>query len=52
MTSTDLTKLAIAGAILFGVYKFVPNHAAKAMVLGVAGVMVGKQLPYVSDVLA
>lgn len=38
----------IAAAIVFAVYKFVPNNAVKAMALGVAGVMVGAYVPYVN----
>ncbi|GKS96769.1 MULTISPECIES: hypothetical protein [unclassified Acidovorax] len=51
MTSSQMTKLAVALAACFAAYKFVPHPAAKAMALGVAGVIVGKQLPYVSDAL-
>lgn len=38
----------IAAAIVFAVYKFVPNNAVKAMALGVAGVMVGAYVPYIN----
>ena len=51
MNTADLTKLGFAAAILFGIYKFVPNQAAKAAVLGVAGVIAAKQIPYVKDVM-
>jgi hypothetical protein len=44
-TIENLTKLAVPAAILFAIYKFVPNQAAKAMALGVGGVLIAKQLP-------
>lgn len=43
--------VAISAAILYAVVKFVPNQSVKAMALGVGGVIVGKQLPYVKDSL-
>jgi uncharacterized BrkB/YihY/UPF0761 family membrane protein len=46
----NLVPVAIASAILFGIYKFAPNAAIKAMALGAAGAIVAKQLPYVKDV--
>ena len=52
LTSSQLTKLGMALGICFAVYKFVPHSAAKAAALGVAGVVVGKQVPYLSDALA
>lgn len=52
MTSSQITKLGLALGICFAVYKFVPHPAAKAAALGVAGVIVGKQVPYVQDALA
>lgn len=51
LTSSQITKLAMGLAACFAVYKFVPHQAAKAMALGVAGVIVGKQLPYVREAL-
>lgn len=50
MNADQLTKLAIAGAMIFAAYKFGPAWA-KAAALGVAGVAVAKQLPYVKDVV-
>lgn len=47
---TNLVPLAIAGAILFGIYKYAPSPALKAMALGAAGAIVAKQIPYVQDV--
>lgn len=52
LTSSQLTKLGVALAICAGIYKFVPNAAVKAAALGVAGTIVAKQIPYVSDALA
>lgn len=51
MDSATMTKMALGGAVLFAIYKFVPNQAVKAMALGAAGVMVAKQLPYVKDAI-
>lgn len=45
-----LKKIAIAGAVLYGIYRFAPNSAVKAMALGAAGGIVAKQTPFVKDV--
>ena len=50
MTQADLTKLAIAGAILFGAYKY-GNGMVKAGAVAVAAGIVAKRVPYVKDVL-
>lgn len=50
MDTKDLTKLAIAGGILFAVYKFAPAWG-KAGALAVAAGIVAKRVPYVKDVL-
>lgn len=43
-------KLAIAGAVLYGAYKYLPGGAVKnAMVLGVAGVLIARNTPYVNQ---
>lgn len=52
LTTSQITKLAMGLGICFAVYKFVPHPAAKAAALGVAGVIVAKKVPYVSDALA
>jgi uncharacterized protein (DUF2062 family) len=52
LTSSQLTKLGVALGIAAAVYKFVPNQMVKAAALGVAGTIIAKQLPYVSDALA
>lgn len=51
LTSSQLTKLAIGLGACFAVYKFSGHQAAKAMALGVAGVIIGRQVPYVRDAL-
>lgn len=51
MSQSEMTKLAMAFGILYGVYKFVPNQLAKAAALGVAGVIIGKRVPVLKDVL-
>jgi hypothetical protein len=51
MTSSQMTKIAIALGACFAAYKFIGHPAAKAMALGVAGVIVAKQTPYVQDAL-
>lgn len=51
MTSSQMTKIAIALGACFAAYKFVAHPAVKAMALGTAGVIVGKQVPYVQDAL-
>ncbi len=35
--------------ILYGVYKFAPQQQVKAMALGVAGIIVAKQVPILKD---
>ncbi len=52
LTSSQLTKIAIALGMCYAAYRFVPGAAAKAMALGVAGTVVAKQIPYISDALA
>lgn len=39
----------IAGLILFGMYKFIPNSVVKTMVVGVGGVMLANYVPYVNN---
>jgi hypothetical protein len=51
MDQAKLVSLAIAGAILYAGYRW-GNPAVKTMALGAAGVVVAKQVPYLSDVLA
>lgn len=51
MTQSEMTRVAMALAGLFVIYKFVPHQAAKAAALGVAGVIVAKQTPVLKDVV-
>lgn len=51
MDSQALVKSGIALAIVFAVYKFVPNAAVKAAALGVGGMIVAKQVPYVNEAI-
>jgi hypothetical protein len=51
MTQSDMTKLAIALGICYAAYKFVPNQAAKAAALGVAGVVIAKKIPVLNTQL-
>lgn len=52
MSQSQIVKLALALGITWGIYRFAPWPAAKAAALGVGGVIVAKQLPYVGDALA
>lgn len=49
MNQAAMMKTGIALAIVFAVYKFVPHQAAKAAALGVGGIIVAKNVPYVKD---
>lgn len=51
MDSAKLTQLAIAAGIVYAVYRFAPDQAVKAAAVGVLGIMVAKQTPYVKDVV-
>lgn len=44
--------VAIALGAVYVAWKFAPSQTVKAMALGVGGVVVGKQLPYVREALA
>ncbi len=50
-SAENLTKVGIALAVVFGVYKFAPNAAVKAAALGMGGVILGKQIPFVKEAL-
>jgi hypothetical protein len=52
LTTSQLTKLAIGLGICYAAYKFSGSQPVKAMALGCAGVIVGRQVPYLSDALA
>lgn len=54
MTEEQKKKLmgvAVALAIVYVVQKYAPMQAVKAMALGVGGVVLAKQLPYVREAL-
>jgi len=50
MDQSKLMQLAIAGGILFAAYKFGPGPV-KAGALALAAVAVGKNVPYVKNVV-
>lgn len=41
--------LGIALVAVYAAYRFAPNQTIKAMALGVGGVMVAKQVPYIKE---
>lgn len=51
LTSSQITKLAVALGICYAGYKFSSSAPIKAMALGCAGVIIGKQVPYLGDAL-
>jgi NAD(P)H-dependent flavin oxidoreductase YrpB (nitropropane dioxygenase family) len=51
MDTSKLVPLGIALGICYAVQHFVKNQAVKAAAIGVAGVIVAKQIPYVQDAL-
>lgn len=51
MNAAELTKYAIAGGLLFALYKFAPNAMVKGAVIGVAGTIVAKRTPFLKDVV-
>lgn len=48
MDTTKLMSLAITAGILYAAWKFGPAEV-KGMALGVAGVMIARQIPYVQN---
>lgn len=50
MSQSDLTKLAIAGGILFAAYKY-GNPMVKGGAIAVAAGIIAKRVPYIKDVL-
>lgn len=50
MSTENLTKLAIAGGILFAGYKW-GNSMVKGGAIALAAVVIGKQVPYLKDVI-
>lgn len=51
MNLNSLMKPALALAALWAVYKYGPNNAVKGAALGIAGVVVAKQVPVIKDVI-
>lgn len=51
MNTAALTKIAISLGVMYAAYRFIPNQQAKAASLGVMGVIVAKQIPYVQQSL-
>lgn len=45
-----MKKTVIKLGILYALYRFVPVQAVKAMALGVAGVTIAAQVPYLNGV--
>ncbi len=52
MTQDQIMRMGIALAMCYAAYKFAPKEQIKAAALGVAGVIVAKQVPYIQDALA
>lgn len=52
MDKAALIKLAITGAALFAAYRFAPSPVIKTAVLGIAGVVVVKNTPFVNKYVA
>ena len=50
MSSDDLKKIGLAGALLFAAYRFGPAPV-KAGALAVAAGVIAKRVPYIKDVL-
>lgn len=49
MNQAQLMKIGISAALIYGAYRFAPNPTVKAMVLGVAGVAIAKNVPVVNQ---
>ena len=51
MDTSKLIPLGIALGICYAAQKFIPNQMVKAGALGVMGVIIAKQIPYVKDAI-
>lgn len=51
LTTSQLTKLGVALGICYGVYRFVDKPEVKTAAIGIAAVIVARQVPYVGDAL-
>jgi hypothetical protein len=47
----DFKKLGIALAAVYAIYRFAPQAQVKAAALGVGGVIIARNLPFVRDVM-
>jgi hypothetical protein len=47
----NLKQSAIAAAVALAVYKFAPNAAVKSAAVGVLGVIVAKNVPFIKDAI-
>ena len=47
--NANLSKVAIGAAICYGVFKYVSNPAVKSAAIGVLGIIVAKQVPFLKD---
>ena len=47
----NIKQTAIAAAVAFAVYKFAPHPAVKSAAVGVLGVIVAKQVPFVKTAI-
>jgi hypothetical protein len=52
LTTSQLTKLGVALGLCYGVYRFVDKPAVKTAAIGVAAVIVARQVPYIGDALS
>lgn len=52
MDTSKLVPAGIALALCYAVSHFVKNQTVKAAAIGVMGVIVAKQIPYVQDAVA
>lgn len=49
MNTANISKIAIGAGIAYAVYKYVDNTAVKSAALGVLGLIVAKQVPFVKE---
>lgn len=52
MNLGNLQKPLIGAAICYAIYKYVDNSAVKTAAIGVVGLIVAKQLPFVKDAIS
>jgi hypothetical protein len=49
--SMNWTKLALVSAAIYAAYRFGPNNTIKGAAVALGAVMLGKQVPYLKDVI-